>query len=297
MNCKKCGALVDAEAKFCPYCGGILKTETETSTYQDPFSAYRNTNTHQEQYQYQQTYSNVSNNGIQYADDFKKKEEVVNKDNKSLIGLILSIVSIPLTFVHTGIGIALIVIGFILVILGFKTTSKGMRIASLIISIISLIVVILSTVFMFVASIEISFSNGYRTNIGNYFKSAFFNGYNSDEIEGYWVSSKDELFYLDSDGTYHLYMDKDNLEDDYFNGYYNVDFGYDLEDGTIFEDEDYFYYSIDTYGNETSSDFIYSEEILKLLEDDIIIKIDKDDFDEIVLYFVNQNTEIELNRY
>ena len=298
MNCKKCGSLVDKEAKFCPYCGDNLGTDVKQNTYQDPFSAYRNTNTHQEQYQYQQTYSNVNNtNQIQYADDFKKKDEVINKDNKCLIGLILSILSIPLTFVHVGIGIALIVIGFILVILGFKTTSKGMKIASLIISIISLVIVLISSIFMFVASFEISFSNGYRTNIGNYFKSAFFNGYNSDEIEGYWVSGDDELFYLDPDGTYYLYMDKDNLEDNYFNGYYNMDFGYDLEDGTIFEDEDYFYYSIDTFSNETNVDLDYSEDIMDLLEDDIIIKIDKDGFDEMTLYFVNQNTEIELDRY
>ena len=299
MNCKKCGSLIDEEAKFCPYCGENLGNDTtnNNSTYQDPFSSYRTTNNnHQDQYQYQQAYSNTNNGKILYADDFKQKDEVTTKDNKCLIGLILSILAVPLTFMHIGLGIALVIIGFILVIIGFKHTSKGIKITSLIISIISLIIVIISSVFIFVASFEISFSNGYRTTVGDYFKSAFLNGYNSDEIEGYWISSDNELFYLDDD-TYYLYMDATNLNDNYFNGYYSMDYGYDLDDGTIFEDDDYFYYSIYTYGTETNVDEEYTDSIMNLLKDDIIIKIDKDGFDEIVLYFVNQNVELELDRY
>lgn len=299
MNCKKCGSLIDKEAKFCPYCGEKL-VEDNSSSYQDPFSQYRNTNTHQDQYQYQQTFSNTNTNSngnrILYADDFKKQEEPVSKDNKALIGLILSILSIPFTFIHMGLGIAAVIIGFILVIVGFKHTSKGMKIASLIISIFSLVIVAISSIFMFVAQFELDFDNGYRTTIGDYFKDAFFSGYNSSQLEGYWVSSDNELFYLDDD-EYYLYMDVEDLNHNYFKGSYNLDYGYELGDDTLFSDDDYYYYTMNTFGTTTDTEEEYTDAIMELLNSEIIIGIDKHDFDNIVLYFVEQNTELELTRY
>lgn len=294
MNCKKCGALVDEKAKFCPYCGESLETEKSSSTYQDPFLAYREQPTHQEQYQYQQSYSN-SRPKIQYADDINKEVSYA-KDNKCLIGLIVAILAIPLCFLNIGLGIAATVIAFILVIVGYKHTSKGMKIASLIVSIISLVAVLLITIFMFVFSLEISFENGYRTTIGNYFESAFFNGYNSDEIEGYWLSQDNELFYLDED-RYYLYMDPSDLTDNYFSGSYVLDFGYDLKDGTIFEDDDYYYYTIETSRCYTDLTGTRAEGISELLEGTIIVKIDKENFEFIVLQFLEENIQLELTKY
>lgn len=298
MNCKKCGALVDSKSNFCPYCGENLGLEKGGSTYQDPFASYREQPTHQEQYQYQQAYSNTNSNTknrIQYKDDIKK--EVNNsKDNKCLIGLILAILAVPLCFLNIGIGIAATVIAFILVIVGFKSTSKGMKITSLIVSILSLVIVLLVTIFMFVFSLEITLENGYRTTIGDYFKSAFLSGYNSDEIEGYWISQDNELFYLDDD-EYYLYMDSSSLKNNYFSGDYTLDYGYDLKDDTIFEDDDYYYYTIETSNGYRDLVGTRADSISELLEGKIRIKIDKENFKFMVLQFLEEDIELQLTRY
>jgi len=291
MNCKKCGALVDKESKFCPYCGDKLNIES-SSTYQDPFEKLRNDNSHQQQYQYQQAYSNNSNN----VKNNLKLEENIQKDNKSLIGLILSILAIPLTFVHIGLGLISIVVALILVIVGFKHTTKGIKITSLIISIISFVVVLITSIFIGVSSIVLTLDNGDRVSIGNYFKSAFFNGYNSDEIEGYWISDNNELFVLD-DSNYYLYMNASDLEKNNYSGSYYIDYGYDVGDDTIFEDENYFYYTLTIYDVDADITDVYSSYISSLLKGEIIVKLDKDDFNSIDLLFAEENHEISLTEY
>lgn len=295
MNCKKCGSLIDKEANFCPYCGEKVVMNEKSNTYQDPFSQYRSDNTHYDQYQYQQSFSN--GNKIQYADDFKSKEPIIYKDNKALIGLVLSILSIPLTFMNAGLGIALVIIAFILIILGFRHTSRGLKITSLIVSIISLVIVVISCVFMFVSKIEISFNNGYHTTIGDYFKDAFFDGYHSDKIEGYWLTSDNELFYLGDDGIYYLYINSENLSSNYFTGSYDVSYGYELGDSTLFSDDDYYYYTVNTHNNMLNMEDDYADSIKNNLEGEFIIKIDKINFDNIILYFIEDDKELKLDRY
>lgn len=295
MNCKKCGALVDKEAKFCPYCGENLKIENKESTYQDPFEKLRNDTSHQQQYQYQQAYSNNLNK-IQYKDDLKKVDENIQKDNKSFIGLILAILAVPLTFIHIGLGLISTVIALILVIIGFKHTTKGIRVSSLIISIISFVIVLITSIFIGVSSIVITLDNGERVSIGDYFKSAFFNGYNSDEIENYWISEDNELFILDG-SNYYLYMDASDLEKNSYSGNYYIDYGYDVGEDTIFEDENYFYYTLTIYGVNTDVSGAYGSYISNLLKGEVIVKLDKDDFKSICLIFVEEKQEVTLSKY
>ena len=191
MNCSKCGQLIDKNANFCPYCGEGIVKEKKTE-YEDPFKDIRMDNTHSDQFKYQNNYSNQNN--VNYSNDLNQ----VKKNNISLIGLILGIVSIFLCFVPKviGIGLGVAIIAFILAIVGMKNTSRGLGIASLLVTIFTGIISFVITILMFVGSLTLTFQNNYETTIKDYFINAFFCGFNEHRLEGYWIDSSNELFYL-----------------------------------------------------------------------------------------------------
>lgn len=273
MNCKKCGLLIEEDAKFCPYCGEkITKSRKKVNS------------------------DNTHTNKIIYADDLRKAEVKTYNNTKNLVGLILSILAIPVCFWKFVVGIILVIVGLVLTCVGAKEASKELKITSLIISIISMVIVFISSVVLFVASIEITLDNGYRVKIGDYFKGAFFNGFHSDEVQGYWITNENEVFYLD-ESTYALYLDENNFSSSYFTGNYTLEHGYEMNDDSIFEDDNYYYYTINTYRTTTDMEATDSGSIMKLLMNEIILMVDKDDFDEMILYFVDDNVKLELDRY
>ncbi len=291
MKCTKCSSDIEKSAKYCPECG------EKTTVYEDPFAKYRDNSIHNTQISYKDDL-NKKNSTIQYVDDSSINRVSTNSDNKSVIGIILAIIAIPLLFFNVIVGATAGVIGFVLTVIGFRYATKGVKVTSLIISIFSLVIVTITTVFMFVSMIPLTLNNGYETTIGNYFKSAFFNGYYSDKIEGYWLSSADELLYFDEDGKYYLYMNYDDLSDNYYTGDYSSQSGYDLGDNdTIFEDDDYYYYTVNTYNNFSVFDDNETDKTLDILKKMIIIKIDKKDYDKMIYFVPDKNLEIELIRY
>lgn len=291
MNCRKCGLLIDKNSNFCPYCGESVVKENRTE-YDDPFKNIRMDNTHSGQYQYQQNYSNQNN----YKMDLNEVN-TVKKNNISIIALILGILAIFLSFVPKvlvlGLGVA--IVAFILAVVGLKKASRGLGIASLIITLFTGIISFIITVFMFVGSITITFQNNYETTIKDYLVDAFFCGFNENRIEGYWLDSSDEVLYLDENGNYYIYLDSDELTDNYYYGTYEVEDGLYLNsDEVLYADDNYYYYEINTFSNKTKIDGQVYYETIDLLEHGFTLKLDKENKNNLIL--VSDDTEIEFER-
>lgn len=287
MYCKKCGAKLDEQVNFCPYCGDKVSGSNDNINQSS-----------KNQIRYEDDYTN---SGIEYADDIKNDSNDIlnkNKDYKSLIGFIISIISVPLCFIHIALGLSVSIIGFILVILGYKKTNKGLSITSLVFSIISLVLTIIVSIFIFVSSFEMTLDNGYTTTIGNYFKDIVDSTMNSDRIKGYWISESNEVFYLAPGNTYYLYLDKDNLEDNYIKSSYSYEVGYVFDTDEIYSDDDYHYYrlhgswQIEKYGEDENLN-----NIVKLFREDILLKMDKKNYNKLIVSFPDVDAEIELQRY
>lgn len=294
MNCKKCGALIDINSNFCPYCGENLKKENTSQGYDDPFKNIRIDNTHSEQYQYQQAY--INQNKVNNNDNINKISER-SKNPLSLIGLILGLVSIFLCFGTKIIGVGLItaVIAFILSIFGLSHTSRGLGVTAIVVTIFTGIISFVVTIFMFVGNITITFQNNYETTIKDYLIDAFFCGFHGDEIEGYWLNSTNELLYLDDLGNYYIYSDSNELTDNYYYGTYQVEDGYYLNsEEVLYADEDYYYYQIDTMFNKAKVNGEIYYETIDLLENGFTLKLDKDNKDKLVL--VSNDKEFEFER-
>lgn len=281
MNCKKCNSLIDKDSNFCPYCGEELNNETKQE-YDDPFKNIR-MDTHNEQYNYQKDYSNQ--NKIQYKDDLN----LVNnqkKNNLSLIGLILGIISVLLCFITkaTGLGLGIGIIAFILAIVGLKHTSRGLAVTSLIITIFTFIISLVITIFMFVGSIPLVFENNYETTIKDYLIDAFFCGFYENKLEDYWLDSSNELLYLDDEGNYYIYLSSDELTDNYYYGNYEIEDGLYLNnDEVLYADDDYYYYQINTLFNKAKIDGEVYNETIELIENGFTLKLDKENKNNLIL--------------
>lgn len=291
MNCKKCGSLIDNNANFCPYCGEkIINQEMTNKEYNDPFKDIRVDNTHASQYNYQQNYSNQK--PITY-DSLNPKP----KNNISLIGLILGISSIFISFSHISIvGIIIAILSFILAIIGFNKTNRALGVTSIVITIFTFIITIIINVFVFVGSIELTLTNGYKTSIKDYLIDAFKCGYNEHKIKDYWINNSNELLYLDNSGNYYIYLDATDLTDNYYYGNYSIEDGVDLGDEEyLFADENYYLYDIDTSLNKTKEGKIYYETI-ELIENGFTLKLDKKNHNRLILVGSDGETEIEFKR-
>lgn len=291
MNCRKCGLLIDKNSNFCSYCGESVVKENKTE-YDDPFKNIRIDNSHGSQYLYQQEYSNRNS----YTSNLNEINRV-NKNNTSLIGLILGIISIFLCFVPKVLILGLIaaVIAFILAIVGMKNASRGIGITSLIVTLFTGIISFIITVFMFVGSITITFQNNYETTIKDYLIDAFFCGFNENRVEGYWLDNSNETLYLDEAGNYYIYLDSDQITDNYYYGTYEIEDGLSLNsDETLYADDDYYYYEITTFSNKAKIDGQVYYETIKLVENGFTLKLDKENKNNLIL--LSGDTEIKFER-
>ena len=292
MNCRKCNALIDEQSKFCPYCGDKINNNETKREYDDPFKDLRMDNTHASQYEYQQNYSNQNN--ISY-DNISSKP----KSNISLIGLILGILSIFISLVDgiSIVGIGTAITALILTIVGLKKTSKVFGIIAIITTIFTFISTILINIFMFVAAIQLTFTNGYTTSIKDYLKDAFFCGFNEHKLQGYWKNDSDELLYLDTNGNYYIYLDADDLTE-YYYGNYNIEEGIYLGgEDYLFADNNYYLYEVNTSFNKMKIEGNIYQETIELIEDGFTLKLDKKNNERLILVGNNGETEIEFEKY
>lgn len=290
MNCKKCGNLIDKDANFCPYCGEKTQESTyQESNYEDPFKDLRIENNHASQYEYQKNYSKVNN--IQYKDDLLENN-ASKKINQTLLGLLLGIISVFLCFIpkFSFIGIISSIISLILVISGMKKTSRGMKVIAIIITIFTFIISIMINICILVSSLEISFSNGYNTTLGQYFKDTFYCSLYEPRMEGYWLDEDNELLYLDGEGNYYIYKDKDELTDNYYYGTYERDAGIDLNsEEVLYGDDDYCLYQVKTSDNKVKVDGVVYHDTIDFLKNGFTLKLSKENYNWLVL--VSKNNE------
>lgn len=290
MNCENCKAIIDKGAKFCPYCG-----KENQGTSNDPFANIR------VDFNNETTTNQVSEpvpNKIQYKNELPNRNKISSdkKDYKSLIGLILGVVSIPISIINVYLGIPVAIMALILVILGYKKTTRGIAITSLVITVISFVTTIITTVFVIVGSIMLTFSNGQEITIKDYLVGAFYNGYYSNYVHGQWVNEHDEQLSINPDGTYYIYTDKTTKDDNYYKGMFNFETGINIGyDETIFTDNDYYYYQFNTYSNSSKIDGVIYDQTIELLEDGFTIKLSKDR-KKLVLEEISTDSEIKFTR-
>lgn len=292
MLCKRCGASLDGKSNFCPYCGTQVenvKVDNTKTGYDDPFKDIR-INTHQDQYNYQTNYSQtnkVTTNEL----ELKPK-----KNYNNLIALILGISAIFLSFKIGFNSILIALLAFIIALIGKKENRRAPKILTIVFTVFAIITTIIIGTIVTLSKLTIAFSNGYETDIKNYLTNAFYCGFNQNQIEGDWINSYGELMVL-GDGNYYIYQDLNDLTNNYYYGYYDIEAGKELEDGMIiYGDDDYYYYYIDTYGNKTKYNQEIYDKTLELLENGFTIKLDKNNKNKIIINSENLETEIEFER-
>ena len=282
MRCKKCNAELEENAKFCSYCGEKVEDEIlETKEdYVDPFEQYRQNQSHEGQFEYQQNYSK--------QDESKEKAETLeqegffSKKNYSLFGIILAILAIFGTVEKVALGVILIVLSFALVVIGFKHTKLGMKIMSIVSLILSTILVIIISITIWILNLEIRFPNGMVFTQKEYFISEMNNNQNSDKIYGMWKTNSGEVLDLTAGFSYTIYDKKG--QEKFENEFTKID-GYEIvANEFIYSDKDYYFYEL-------------GESEQKLTKDTkIILCLDKDDFNRMVIYMPKKEITIETKR-
>lgn len=289
MRCLKCNSVVADDSNFCPYCGYSI-VNNDYHNYDDPFKNIR-VDTHQDQFYYQQNYSNNTKSNI---DELNSKPS----NNNSLLGLILGILAIPVGTWNGWVGIILSIVSLVLVITGLKYTSHKIGITSLIVTIITFILSLIVSVFILVGDIKIVYSNGYETTIKRDLFNVFESIYYENKIHGYWLDEDNHLLYLDNEGNYYLYVNSDTLIDNYYYGKYSVDEGIDLNgDEILYGDDNYYYYKITTYQNKYKENGINYEDTIDLIKGGFTFKLDKDNKNKLVLVWNANNTELEFIKH
>lgn len=283
MRCLKCNSIIDDNSNFCPYCGNSI------NTYDDPFKSIR-IDTHQDQYYYQQNYSNNTKSNIDELNS-------IPRNNNSLIGLILGILAIPVGIWNCWIGIGFSIVSLILVIVGLKYTSHNFGVFSLITTIITFILSLMISIFIFVGNVKMVYSNGYETTLKDDLFSVFESIYYENKLHGYWLDEYDHLLYLDNEGNYYLYANSDTLIDNYYYGKYSVEEGIDLdEDETLYGDDDYYYYKVITYKNKYKEDGTNYDDTIDLIKNGFTFKLDKNSKNKLILVWNTNNRELEFTK-
>lgn len=270
MKCVKCNKKLDDESNYCPYCGEKQTNKSKIIYKED-----------------------IKHTKIEYMEEPERHI----KNDKIILGLILGIASIPTTIFNVALGLPLAIISFILVIIGYKSASKGLNIASLIITIITFIISIIISIFIIVGSIKITLSNGYKTTIKNFLIDALYCEYYEDKLIGYWLDEDGEIIYLDKVNNYYIYLNEEDITDNYYYGSYYIYNGVKLNDNeTQYSDDNYYYYKITSSENYSKLSGEVSTNTLELIKNGFTLKLNKKNKNNLVLEDIKTNTTIELNR-
>lgn len=152
MQCKKCGAQVEIDSKFCMNCGSQINENVQTNTnnmYQQQFKEMNDNTLFNQQMQYQSQQSN--NNLI--------KDYGLNTTNKETLGtvsLILGIISLVLAYPLNILILPLAITGLILGIINKR--KKGKKIAGIVLNVISLFIIVI----MIIISVFVLKSGGFN---------------------------------------------------------------------------------------------------------------------------------------
>lgn len=281
MKCKKCTAELEENAKFCSYCGEKVEENQleEKKDYIDPFEQYRNNQSHEGQFKYQQNYSN--------RDETKQTESIEKQGlfcqkNYSLFGIILAILAIFGCVEKVALGMILIVLSLILIVMGFKHAKTSIKVMSIISLVLSTILVILISIVMWFLNLEISFPNGMTFTQKEYFISEINNNQYSDKAYGMWQTNSGEILDLTAGFSYTIY-DENGKEK--LNGEFSKIDGYEIiTNKFIYSDKDYYFYEL--------------RETEKILTKDtkVVLCLDKNDFDKMVIYMPKKEITIETKR-
>lgn len=276
MKCKKCKMEIEDQSVFCSYCGERVEKEQE---YIDPFQEYRIDSSHDTQYQYQQHYGDSKK-----IDDLSVVKEAGFFSSKScsILGIILSMISIFGCFFNIGFGISLLVISLFFIIRGFHHATRGLRIASVLTSIFSTVTVFIVSIILWIFSLTITLSNGMKYTIKEYLLSMFFNSYYSDHVYGMWMTNANEVLDLTGGFYYTLY---DQNGETLSEGSYRKIEGYHIEnDDVVYSDREFYFFGfIEETGSFTDGETL-------------ILCLDKSDFSRMVLYFPKKNISIETEK-
>lgn len=239
MYCKNCGKVLNQGELFCAYCGAKVENEInidtgnneiknkETETFLNVNSSNDNINENQSNYinmvstanENQSNYINTvstanqnfntdSNNKQIQQSNVQYQNNTNNKGNKSIVSLILGIVSVVLSFV---LNIFIIPVAIIGLILGLTEKNKsGKKTAGIILNAIA---IILPIIILIIGGLSIigSFnknSNGNRTFYGDGYRLTYDN-----EWKNGTVSSKKALSYSEAYNSYFLPIAKSALSE------------------------------------------------------------------------------------
>ncbi len=287
MFCKNCKSELKNGQKFCSYCGTKVDNDKENeNTYNDPFKDYRiENNSHQDQYNYQQKYSNDNLYKDKNQNQIKYKEpESYKQNNQSLISCIFMIAGFISLFFQPLLSILFGILALIFGITGRKHTSKIFGTVVLVFSVLSFIGNMILGPIVFVGNLEFTMA-GEKTTIFNYFIAAFQTGFNEHKLYDTFYSKEGYMFVLDDYyGRYYLYSNEENQKTKYFTGSFTLEDGVTKKNQeTLYEDSNYYYYTLIT------SNQYFVDETGKKINDtllfntDFIIKLNKKDKTKIVL--------------
>lgn len=279
MKCKKCKMEIDDQSIFCSYCGERVKSE---DSYLDPFEKYRIPDSHETQYSYQQSYSQGESSKKTEDLQIVKTSSILPLQSYTVVGIILSILSIVVCFLHAGFGFTFLVLAFFFIIRGFRYVEKKKRIASIITLIVSTLAVFIISIVLWIFSLTITLANGMEYTVKEYLFSSFFNSYYSDRVYGMWMDESGEVLDL-TGGFYYTFYDSNG--DTLYEGAYSKIDGYRVGvDDYVYSDRDFYF-------------FEFMEERKELTEDDpLVLCLDKKDFTRMVLYFPKRNFSVETKK-
>ena len=279
MKCKKCKMEIDDQSIFCSYCGDRVESN---DGYVDPFEKYRVQDSHDMQYQYQQSYSNGEDNKKMDNLQAVQTSGFLSLKSYTMVGIILSILSVIACFFHVGVGITLLVLAFFFIIRGFQYAKKGRRIASILTLVFSTFAVVVVSIVLWIFSWTITLENGMQYTIKEYLLSTLFNSFYSDHVYGMWMDESGEVLDL-TGGFYYTFYDSNG--DTLYEGAYSKMEGYLVGvDDYVYSDRDfYFFQFVEESGDLTNGDTL-------------VLCLDKKDFTRMVLYFPERKLSVETKK-
>lgn len=228
MYCKNCGKTLNQGELFCANCGTKVENEINASTenngiQNNQIETFSNINTLNNNINQNQKIEQTFNNQIQPNDinsfsttnqnfnnqqieqtNIHRQNNTNNKGNKSLVSLILGIVSVVLSFILNIFIIPVAITGLVLGLIeknksGKKTVGIILNVIAIVLPIIILIIGGLSFVDNFTGD-NVFYGDGYQLT------------YDNDWVSG-TVSEKKALSYSDADNSYFLPIGKSALSE------------------------------------------------------------------------------------